>query len=114
MAGILDAAAGTDDALPAGFWGDLLPTQGRSVSLAVLAALIGFGLANLTRNTGAALGIGFVYFAILETAIRILRPMLGAVAAVEQRRRTGRAGWDHRVRAERRRRPDRHRVRRST
>ena len=33
--------------------------------LAVLLGLIGFGLANLIRNTGAALGIGFVYF-ILE------------------------------------------------
>ena len=74
MAGILDAAAGSGDALPPGFWGDLLPTQGRTVLLAVLAALIGYGLANLTRNTGAALGVGFVYFAILETAIRILRP----------------------------------------
>jgi ABC-type transport system involved in multi-copper enzyme maturation permease subunit len=37
-------------------------------------ALIGFGLTNLIRNTGAALGIGFVYFAVIETAIRILRP----------------------------------------
>jgi ABC-type transport system involved in multi-copper enzyme maturation permease subunit len=74
MAGLLRAVAGSGDALPPGFWGDLLATQGRSVLLAVLAALIGFGLANLTRNTGAALGIGFVYFAILETAVRILRP----------------------------------------
>jgi hypothetical protein len=74
MAGILNAVSGSGKALPAGFWGDLLAIQGRSVLLAVFAALIGFGLANLTRNTGAALGIGFVYFAILETAIRILRP----------------------------------------
>jgi hypothetical protein len=74
MAGILRAVAGSGNALPDGFWGDLLATQGRSVLLAVLVALIGFGLANLVRNTGAALGIGFVYFAILETALRILRP----------------------------------------
>jgi uncharacterized protein (DUF2062 family) len=26
------------------------------------------------RNTGAALGIGFVYFAVLETAVNVLRP----------------------------------------
>jgi len=60
--------------LPAGFWGDLLATEGRSVLLVVLAALGGFGLANVVRNTGASLGIGFVYFAIVETAIGALRP----------------------------------------
>jgi hypothetical protein len=74
MAGILRAAVGTDDRLPEGFWGDLLATQGRSVLLVVLAALGGFGLANLVRNTGASLGIGFVYFAIVETAIGAFRP----------------------------------------
>ena len=74
MAGILRAAVGTDDPLPDGFWGLLFETQGRTVLLVVLAALGGFGLANLVRNTGASLGIGFVYFAIVETAIRALRP----------------------------------------
>jgi hypothetical protein len=74
MAGILDAFAGSGEPLPDGFWGSLLALQGRSVLLVVLVALIGFGLANLTRNTGAALGVGFVYFSILETALRILRP----------------------------------------
>jgi hypothetical protein len=44
------------------------------VLLTVLAALVGFGLANLVRNTGAALGAGFVYFAVVETAVRVLRP----------------------------------------
>jgi hypothetical protein len=74
MAGILNAVAGMGDALPGGFWSQLLALQGRGVLLTVLAALVGFGLANLTRNTGAALGVGFVYFAIVETAVRILRP----------------------------------------
>ena len=74
MAGILRAFVGTADRLPEGFWGDLLATQGRSVLLVVLAALGGFGLANLVRNTGASLGIGFVYFAIIETAIGAFRP----------------------------------------
>ena len=74
MAGILDAFAGSGNPLPDGFWEALLALQGRSVLLVVLVALIGFGLANLTRNTGAALGIGFVYFSILETALRVLRP----------------------------------------
>jgi hypothetical protein len=48
--------------------------QGRGVLFVVLAALGGFGLANLVRNTGAALGIGFVYFAIIEVAVGAFRP----------------------------------------
>jgi hypothetical protein len=65
---------GTDDPLPEEFWRELLTTQGRGVLLTVFAALLGFGLANLIRNTGAALGVGFVYFAVLETAVRAMRP----------------------------------------
>ncbi|MCA0143448.1 ABC transporter permease subunit [Blastococcus sp. LR1] len=76
MAGILDAAAGSGAELPDGFWSELLAAQGRAVLLTVLIALIGFGLANLTRNTGAALGVGFVYFAVLENALRIWDPMV--------------------------------------
>jgi hypothetical protein len=74
MAGLLRAVDSTGGRLPNGFWSHLLATQGRGVLLTVFAALLGFGLTNLIRNTGAALGIGFVYFAVLETAIRILRP----------------------------------------
>ena len=92
MAWILRTAVGTDDALPAGFWGDLLAAQGRSVLLTVLVALLGFGLTNLVRNTGAALGIGFVYFAVLENGVRACRPGVGAVAAQQQRRRADRPG----------------------
>jgi hypothetical protein len=72
-AAVLTSTRGTTD-VPAGFWGDFLAMQGRAVLLAVLAGLLGFGLANLIRNTGAALGVAFVYFAVLETAVRVLRP----------------------------------------
>nr|MDQ3610045.1 hypothetical protein [Actinomycetota bacterium] len=65
---------GRTGALPDDFYTDLLAQQGRSVLLVVLAALLGFGLSNLIRNTGAALGVGFVYFAVVETAIRAVRP----------------------------------------
>jgi hypothetical protein len=75
MAWILQSLVGTDRALPDDFWPDLLAEQGRSVLLTVLIGLLGFGLANLIRNTGAALGVGFVYFAIVENAIRIFEPM---------------------------------------
>ena len=74
MATLLRAVAGNGRALPAHFWSNLLETQGRAVLLTVLIALLGFGLTNLIRNTGAALGVGFVYFAIAETAVRTLRP----------------------------------------
>jgi hypothetical protein len=74
MAALLDGVVGDGAGVPAGFWGELLALQGRSVLLTVLAALVGFGLANLIRNTAAALGAGFVYFAIVETAVRALRP----------------------------------------
>jgi hypothetical protein len=74
MAGILSIAAGDGAGVPEGFWADLLATQGRGVLLAALIGLLGFGLTNLVHNTGAALGIGFVYFAIVETAIRAVEP----------------------------------------
>ncbi|NEK86304.1 hypothetical protein GCU60_11115 [Blastococcus saxobsidens] len=71
MGFILRSFVGTSTPLPDDFWTELLPAQGRSVLLTVLAGVIGFGLANLIRNTGAALGVGFVYFAIVENALRI-------------------------------------------
>jgi hypothetical protein len=74
MAGIVYAVDGDRAGMPAGLWGRLLALDGRAALLTVLAALAGFGLANLTRNTGAALGAGFVYFAVVETAVRVLRP----------------------------------------
>ncbi len=59
--------------LPDGFWSDLAGVQGRGVVLAVLTAALGFGLANLIRNTGAALGVAFAYFVLAENAVRIIR-----------------------------------------
>jgi hypothetical protein len=73
-AGLLQSVAGDGTALPGDFWPELLSTAGRSILLTLLAGLLGFGLTNLVRNTGAALGIGFVYFAVLETAVNVLRP----------------------------------------
>ena len=67
---VLARTRGTSDGLPRDFWSDLLGQQARSVLLAVIAGLIGFALANLVRNTGAALGVGFVYFAIVENVLR--------------------------------------------
>lgn len=54
--------------------GQLLSGAGRGVLLVVLVGLLGFGVANLLRNTAAAFGFGFVYFAIVENVVRALRP----------------------------------------
>jgi ABC-2 type transport system permease protein len=63
-----------DPTVPDGFYGDLLGTAGRGVLVTVVTALLGFGFANAIRNTGAALGVGFVYFAIVENTVRALKP----------------------------------------
>ena len=46
----------------------------RGTLFTVLTGLLGFGAADLIRSTGAALGVGFVYFAVVENVIRVLRP----------------------------------------
>jgi hypothetical protein len=74
MAGILDAAVGTDEALPPRFWSTLLQTQARGVLLVVLAAAIGFGLTSIVRNTGAALGLAFVYVVVVQLVLAGTRP----------------------------------------
>jgi hypothetical protein len=71
---VIARTRGDRDGLPADFWSDLYGQQGRTVLFVALAALLGFGVANLIRNTGASLGVGFVYFAIIETAVRGFRP----------------------------------------
>jgi ABC-type transport system involved in multi-copper enzyme maturation permease subunit len=91
MAGILDAAVGTDEALPDGFWSTLLQTQARGVLLVVLAAVLGFGLTSIVRNTGASLGLAFVYVVVVQLVLGNMKPswspwMLGtnAVALVNE------------------------------
>ena len=71
---VLAATRGRTGPVRDGFYADLLAQQGRTVLLVVLVGLLGFALSNLTRNTGAALGVGFVYVAVVESAVRGLRP----------------------------------------
>jgi hypothetical protein len=70
----LAAGLGRTGDLPDGFAGQVLGLQGRAVLLAVLIGLLGFGLAQLLRNTGAALGVAFVWFAVVENVVRGVRP----------------------------------------
>ena len=57
-----------------GVWSELIGSAGRGVLLVVLVGLLGFGVANLLRNTAAAFGVGFVRSAVVENALRVLRP----------------------------------------
>lgn len=72
---VLARTRGTTD-VPEGFAAEVLALQGRAVLLVVLTGLMGFAAANLIRNTGAALGVAFAYFVILENAVRALAPSL--------------------------------------
>lgn len=70
----LAALRGAGAAAPDPHWAGLLAAGGRGALLVTLAGLIGFGLANLIRNTAAALGAGFVYFVIVENVVRVAAP----------------------------------------
>jgi hypothetical protein len=55
------------------------------VLLVVLAAVLGFGLTSIVRNTGAALGIAFVYVVVVQLVLGNFKPswqpwMLGSNA----------------------------------
>jgi hypothetical protein len=78
LAAILVSTRGATNPLnlPDDFWLTAGTVAGRGVLLTVLTALLGFALANLTRNTAAALGVAFVYFAIIESLVSGLRPSL--------------------------------------
>jgi hypothetical protein len=48
----------------------MLAAGGRGLLLVMLAATIGYAIAMLVRNTGASLGVAFVYFVVLENGVR--------------------------------------------
>lgn len=75
-AAVYPAAAfqGTLAGVDADFWGEVLEVGGRIGATACIAGLMGFALATAGRNTAAALGVGFVYLAIVESLIRAFRP----------------------------------------
>ena len=58
------------------FWSDVLGVQVRAALLVLPTVWLGYGLANLIRNTAAALGVAFVYLAVLESVIRGISPSL--------------------------------------
>ncbi|HEX8095990.1 hypothetical protein [Jatrophihabitans sp.] len=56
--------------LAAHFWSHVVNAQARAALLVLVTALVGFSLASLMRNSAAALGVAFVYFAVVENVIR--------------------------------------------
>lgn len=75
-AAVYPAAAfqGTLVGVDSAFWIDVLEVGARISATAAIAGLMGFALATAGRNTAAALGVGFVYLAIVESLIRAFRP----------------------------------------
>ncbi|HJQ72640.1 MAG TPA: hypothetical protein VJ887_04440 [Actinomycetota bacterium] len=58
-----------------GWWTDVVATSLRVAAIAGVAALIGGAVAAVGRHTAAALGVVFVYTAVLEGLVRAFRPL---------------------------------------
>lgn len=56
------------------WWADLFGQVARTCGVGVLVAAFGISLAMIGRNTAAALGVGFVYLAVIESLIRGFKP----------------------------------------
>jgi ABC-2 type transport system permease protein len=56
------------------FWRHLVDGQLRAALLVLPTTVLGFAIANLIRHTAAAFGVGFVYFAVVESLLRAWNP----------------------------------------
>jgi ABC-2 type transport system permease protein len=68
------ALRGTTKGADLTWLGSTVGIQIRAALMASVAAGIGLSLASIGRNTALALGVGFVYFSILEPFLRVVRP----------------------------------------
>jgi ABC-2 type transport system permease protein len=68
------ALRGTTKGADLTWLGSTFGMQIRAALMASVAAGIGLSLASIGRNTALALGVGFVYFSILEPFLRVVRP----------------------------------------
>jgi hypothetical protein len=73
---VLSVARGTTSGYTAEVWRHIAASQGRGLALAIIAGAFAFSISSFTRNTGAALGVAFGYFVILEQVIRVWQPKL--------------------------------------
>ncbi len=65
---------GTTEGVTSGLQQAVLLTALRGMVVVSFGALLGYAVAGLARVTGAALGVAFGYFVVLENLIRGLRP----------------------------------------
>ncbi|MBK8468867.1 MAG: hypothetical protein IPL45_03445 [Actinomycetales bacterium] len=65
---------GTLEGLTTSWWVDAVQTAARGTLIAALASAAGFHLSLLTRSTGFAVGVGFLYPAVVESVLQGLRP----------------------------------------
>ena len=76
VAGLLSRGAvawrGTMVGAPSDLWTTYVGNSATGIGFAVITAVLGFGIASLTRNTGFALGVAFVYVAIIERLLSLL------------------------------------------
>lgn len=56
-------------------WSEYAQDGGRILLVAMCASILGFALATIGRNTGAALGAGMAYLLIVETLVRWVEPL---------------------------------------
>lgn len=70
MRGTWDSAFAIVPEMRDSFVASLITMSGRALVLVAIAATIGYGIAMLVRNTGASLGVAFVYFVVFENVIR--------------------------------------------
>lgn len=68
------SAHGSMEGADAAWLADYALSCFRIAGVGVAASLFGFSLATIGRNTAAALGVGFVYLAIVESLVRGLKP----------------------------------------
>jgi hypothetical protein len=68
------AFRGSLEGLDASWWAEVAGLLARAGLLGAFAAVLGLSIATVGRNTAAALGVGFVYLAVVENLIRAFKP----------------------------------------
>jgi hypothetical protein len=71
---VVAAVRGTTEGVDGAWLRESLGVGLRTAAISSIAAVIGFSVASIGRNTAAALGAGFAYLAVIENLVRGLRP----------------------------------------
>ncbi|MBI2238397.1 MAG: hypothetical protein HYU54_07735 [Actinobacteria bacterium] len=71
---VVAAARGTTEGVDGAWLRETVGVGLRTAAMSSIAAVMGFAVASIGRNTAAALGAGFAYLAVIENLVRGLRP----------------------------------------